>query len=98
VVNLCGTPDTSACSTEGVIAHGTFSATNLTGPLAGKSLQDLVDEMRADQTYANAHTANYPGGEVRGQIHGVGTDDKGNMHDGQHKQKQHDDGDKDDRD
>ena len=53
---------------DGVLAEGTFTAANLMGPLAGMSLEDLVAEMRAGNTYVNIHTTANPGGEVRGQI------------------------------
>lgn len=54
---------------DGVLAEGTITADDLTGPLAGGSLEDLLAEMRAGNTYVNIHTLQNPGGEVRGQIH-----------------------------
>ncbi|MEJ2554938.1 MAG: CHRD domain-containing protein [Anaerolineae bacterium] len=54
---------------DGVLAEGTITAANLMGPLAGKSLGDLVAEMEAGNTYVNVHTTQHPSGEVRGQIH-----------------------------
>jgi hypothetical protein len=54
---------------DGVLAEGTITASNLMGPLAGMSLGDLVAEMEAGNTYVNVHTNQYPGGEIRGQIH-----------------------------
>jgi hypothetical protein len=65
---------------DGVIATGTITAANLVGPLAGHPLSDLISAMRAGNTYANVHTndgvaptntgpGDFPGGEVRGQIH-----------------------------
>jgi hypothetical protein len=53
---------------SGVLAEGTITAANLVGPLAGHPLSDLITEMRAGNTYANVHTMQNPGGEVRGQI------------------------------
>jgi hypothetical protein len=53
---------------SGVLATGTITAADLVGPLAGMSLTDLVDEMRAGNTYVNVHTSAFPGGEIRGQI------------------------------
>ena len=66
--------------TDGVLATGTITAANLIGPLAGQPLSALVDAMNAGNTYANAHTndgvdgtntgpGDFPGGEIRGQIH-----------------------------
>jgi hypothetical protein len=53
---------------NGRLSEGTITAANLVGPLAGASLEDLIDEMRAGNTYVNVHTSQYPAGEVRGQI------------------------------
>jgi hypothetical protein len=53
---------------SGVLAEGVITEADLVGPLAGASLQDLIDEMVAGNTYINVHTSQYPGGEVRGQI------------------------------
>jgi hypothetical protein len=40
----------------------------LVGPLAGATLDDLIEEFKADNAYVNVHTEQYPAGEVRGQI------------------------------
>jgi len=53
---------------SGVVAQGTVTAADLVGPLAGHPLSDLVAQMEAGNTYANAHTIAHPGGEIRGQI------------------------------
>jgi hypothetical protein len=53
---------------NGVLAEGVITATNLVGPLAGASLEDLIDAIRAGNTYVNVHTVQFPGGEIRGQI------------------------------
>jgi hypothetical protein len=64
---------------DGVLATGTITAANLDGPLAGRPFSDLVDAMRAGDTYVNVHTndgvdppntgpGDFPGGEIRGQI------------------------------
>ena len=65
---------------HGVIATGTIRSSDLLGPLAGMTLADLISAMQAGTTYANVHTddgvappntgpGDFPGGEVRGQIH-----------------------------
>lgn len=66
-------------ASNGVLATGTITAEDLVGPLAGMELSDLLDQMRAGNTYVNVHTndgvapantgpGDFPGGEVRGQI------------------------------
>ena len=54
---------------SGVLAKGVITADDLRGILAGASLDDLVAEMVAGNTYVNVHTVANPGGEIRGQIH-----------------------------
>lgn len=65
--------------TNGGLAEGTITAANLTGPLAGQSLSDLIEAMESGNTYVNVHTndgvdptntghGDFPGGEIRGQI------------------------------
>ena len=59
---------TIAGRTQGVLADGTISASDLIGPLAGHPLSDLVSALRSGDAYANVHTDAYPAGEGRGQI------------------------------
>ena len=65
---------------DGKLAEGLITAADLTRPLAGKSLSDLVAAMQAGNTYVNVHTNDFvdppntgPGdfgsGEIRGQLH-----------------------------
>jgi hypothetical protein len=69
--------------TDGVLAHGTITAANLIGPLAGHPFSDLIAAMQAETTYVNVHTndgvappntgpGDFPGGEIRGQIRPLG--------------------------
>lgn len=53
---------------QGVLAEGTITADDLVGNLAGQTLEDLLGEIKAGNTYVNVHTSQNPGGEVRGQI------------------------------
>ena len=66
--------------TDGILAEGTITAANLVGPLAGHPFSDLIDAMETGNAYVNVHTndgvapintgpGDFPGGEVRGQIH-----------------------------
>ena len=53
---------------NGILAEGTIMSDDLTGPLAGMTMDDLIAEINEGNTYANVHTIKYPGGEIRGQI------------------------------
>ncbi|NLO88964.1 MAG: CHRD domain-containing protein [Clostridia bacterium] len=50
---------------------GTINRQDLTGPLEGRTLEDLIEAMAAGNTYVNAHTEQNPEGEIRGQIRKV---------------------------
>jgi hypothetical protein len=65
--------------TNGILAERTVTAADLSGPLAGRPLADLLTEMRNGNAYVNVHTddgqppadtgpGDFPGGEIRGQI------------------------------
>lgn len=66
VVNLY--PRTGPGRSTGVIAQGTITAADLTGPLTGMTLWDLYALFVSGGAYVNLHTTAYPGGEIRGQI------------------------------
>ncbi len=52
----------------GVLAQGTITAANLVGQLHGKTLEDLVSDIKAGDAYVNVHTTAHPDGEIRGQL------------------------------
>lgn len=52
----------------GILAEGTITAANLSGPLLGMPLESLLTAIKAGNTYVNVHTTAHPGGEIRGQI------------------------------
>jgi hypothetical protein len=54
---------------SGELAKGTITHKNLTGPLAGKTIKDLVEIMKRGDAYVNVHTTNNPKGEIRGEIY-----------------------------
>ncbi len=67
-------------TSKGRIAEGEITAGDLVGPLAGKTLDDLVDLIAGGGAYVNVHTndfvdppntgpGDFPGGEIRGQLH-----------------------------
>jgi hypothetical protein len=53
---------------NGVLAEGVITEFDLVGPLAGATLEDLIEALRSGNAYVNVHTSQYPGGEIRGQI------------------------------
>ncbi|MGH2393575.1 MAG: CHRD domain-containing protein [Candidatus Limnocylindria bacterium] len=64
---------------DGVLATGSFTATDFDGPLAGDTMADLVAEINAGNAYVNVHTndgvapggtgpGDLPVGEIRGQL------------------------------
>lgn len=80
VAFLYGPAPAGGGRTDGVLAEGTITAANLIGPLTGHPFSDLIAAMEAGNTYVNVHTndgvepintgpGDFPGGEVRGQIH-----------------------------
>jgi hypothetical protein len=50
--------------------EATLTAANITNPVCGATIADLVQSMRDGNTYVNAHSTAHPGGEIRGQIKG----------------------------
>ncbi len=79
VVVLYGPVDPGAGRAHGILSRGTVTASDLTGPLEGHPLSDLLDAMTSGNAYVNVHTndgidpantgpGDFPGGEIRGQI------------------------------
>jgi hypothetical protein len=79
VVFLYGPAAPGGGRQTGVLSTGTFTAANLTGPLAGQPLSVLIEAMRSGNAYVNVHTndgvaptnegpGDFPGGEIRAQI------------------------------
>lgn len=48
--------------------QGYLTAADLTGPLAGHPLQDLISALRRGTAYLNVYTVRHPDGEIRGQL------------------------------
>jgi hypothetical protein len=77
MVFFCGGGGQAACptTTSGTVT-GTIAAANVVGPAAqGIPAGDFADVVRAIRTgnsYANMHTATFPGGEIRGRVFAVG--------------------------
>ena len=45
--------------------------------IAAGEIGELIAAMKAGATYANVHTMEFPGGEIRGQLDDEGDDDHG---------------------
>ena len=58
----------SSGPTNGALAQGNITASDLMGSLSGKSVSDLVTKIKNNETYVNVHTGANPNGEIRGQI------------------------------
>jgi hypothetical protein len=73
MIFLCGGGGQPACpaATEGTIT-GTIMSANVTGPtaqgIAPADLDSALEAVRDGLSYANMHTANFGGGEIRGQV------------------------------
>ncbi|XID96239.1 CHRD domain-containing protein [Paenibacillaceae bacterium WGS1546] len=50
------------------VVRGTLTRNDLVGPLSGRTIQDLVREIKRGNAYVNVHTIQHPDGEIRGQI------------------------------
>ncbi|PWU79573.1 MAG: hypothetical protein DLM72_16960 [Candidatus Nitrosopolaris wilkensis] len=53
---------------NGQLSKGTITSTDLTGPLGGKQVSDLVNLLKSGGAYVNVHTTQNQNGEIRGQI------------------------------
>jgi hypothetical protein len=76
-------PGTQPCPVPSGTVTGVIEAADVVGPagqgIAAGEFAELVDAMRAGVTYANVHTDQFPGGEIRAQLdrdskHGRGGD------------------------
>ena len=78
--NLGNAPaGTQACPANGGTVTGTIHAADVVGP-AGQNVtlgdfDALADALESNTAYGNIHTAKFPGGEIRGQIHRADRDD-----------------------
>jgi hypothetical protein len=53
---------------SGTLAEGTITKKDLMGSMTGKSVEDLIKQIKKGNAYINVHTDKYPNGEIRGQI------------------------------
>ncbi|WP_156291510.1 CHRD domain-containing protein [Oceanobacillus salinisoli] len=50
------------------IIEGFITAKDLIGPLTGKPLSSLINDLRAGKVFVNVKSLKYPNGELRGKI------------------------------
>lgn len=62
-------PITNPVSIECATFTGMITQEDLVGPLAGQTLDALVNEIIAGNIYINVHTVQQPNGEIRGQLY-----------------------------
>lgn len=84
---LCGTAaapgpaGTPVCPQGGGTVEGTIDAADIIGPsgqgIATGELTEVVKALRKRAVYANVHSQQFPGGEIRGQIGGNDDNDHG---------------------
>ena len=79
VVALLFSAPPAGGTANGVIAEGTITAANLTGPLLGQPFSALIEALNTGNAYVNVHTndgvpptntgpGDFPGGEIRGNF------------------------------
>ena len=67
-VYLFGPHGAPGVSVPIVLKTGTIREEDLNPQNFEGSFEDFLDEIRAGNTYVNAHSTTFPGGEIRGQI------------------------------
>jgi CHRD domain len=70
--NISPTSTTPMCPEPGGTVHGTVTAADVQKipgqTLRGGNFNDAIAIIRSGEAYANVHTTNFPGGEIRGQL------------------------------
>jgi len=72
-------PDPGTELVNGILAEGVITGSDLIGPLAGGTLEDLIEHIENSNAYVNVHTndgvpptntgpGDFPGGEIRGDL------------------------------
>jgi len=81
MVFLCGNgpSGTPACPPDGGTVTGTLTADSVVGPAAQNinpgDFAAVLAALRSNTAYANIHTAQFPAGEIRGQVRPFDTEE-----------------------
>lgn len=73
IATLYGPADPAGAE-KGKLFCRTVTRGDLTGPLAGSSVHDLIELLESDGVYISVETVANPGGEIRGQLEPPGHD------------------------
>jgi len=69
IVDLLNNPQSKDKDTAyGMIFRGNITDSILTGPMKGKTLDDLTAAIESGDAYVNVHTTDHANGEIRGQL------------------------------
>ena len=68
VAVLSGNKSAEAGENATISLTGNITKNDLQGPLKGKEISDLVNQMKNSSIYVNVHTDEYKDGAIRGQI------------------------------
>ena len=69
IVDLLNAPEKKDKNTAyGMIFRGNITDSILTGPMQGKTLDDLAAAIESGDAYVNVHTSEHKDGEIRGQV------------------------------
>ncbi|RKQ30506.1 CHRD domain-containing protein [Oceanobacillus halophilus] len=68
IVAIIFEPEYSQTISGKKVIEGVIRERDLVGPLSGKSLSELIREMKVGKAFVNIQTSRYPKGEVRGKI------------------------------
>ena len=67
IVTLYGGP-TKSGAFNGTLAQGSFAASEMGGPLKGKSIDDLIDLLESGQVFLNVGNSSHKGGAIAGTL------------------------------
>jgi hypothetical protein len=67
-IEINGKPEIPTGEVNGLLSKGVITSSDLSGPLAGKTITDLTNFMKNDSVYVVVRTQAHENGEIRGVI------------------------------